>query len=285
MLFDVDGTLTDGGPVVPDMLPLLRRAQAHGYHLGLCTARSFGEVLDFLTRELGLSSDTDGCFMAGMLLEDGHVWLPPGRIAAERLQILTSAAALQDMHRFEQQVHTAWAPVTDPKRAAAGWGTLADIQDILVQLLPTQWRPRGSLSIWKEGLDTPWPAYQVEQDAVVRWARQQVAHLGLHHCTIAEAGGGSLRVVERGRDKGTAALQVGYALDRLIFCGDSMNDVPIATRIHAAGGLVLAVNNAVPALKQLAVYVARQPASAGTAEVLAWLLDPCGTGDGCGDWD
>jgi hypothetical protein len=42
--------------------------------------------------------------------------------------------------------------------------------------------------------------------------------------------------------------------------------------IHAAGGHVLAVNNALPALKQMAVRVAERPASAGIVELLDMVV-------------
>jgi hydroxymethylpyrimidine pyrophosphatase-like HAD family hydrolase len=273
LFFDVDGTLTDGGPIAPELLSLLWQARERGYQLGLCTARSFGEVRDFLTRELGLEIETDGCFTGGMLLEDGHVWLPPGTIASDRLQVLTRAEALGDMRSFEGFFRAAWVPASDPHRKVAGWGTLADIHTILVQPIPAQWQPVGSMSIWKEGSDTPWPQYQVEQDAVVLWAIQQVECLGLQHISIAEAGACALRIVEQGRNKGTAITQVGYDPARLIFCGDSANDLYIAALIHDAGGHVLSVGNALPALKQLAVRVAERPASAGIVELLTWLLE------------
>jgi hypothetical protein len=57
-------------------------------------------VLDFLTRELGLEMEPDGCFTGGMVLEDSHVWLPPGTIASDRLQVLTTAEALSDIRVF-----------------------------------------------------------------------------------------------------------------------------------------------------------------------------------------
>lgn len=272
LIFDVDGTLTHDGQVAPALLPRLQALRERGLRLALCTARSLAEGVDFVTRELGATVAPDGLFNGGLVLEDGHVWLPPGAASVDEVAVVTRAEAHAEMEAFRAAFRAAWRPSDDPAFATRGWGTVAGVDEPLVQEIPAEWATLGSVSIWKESRAAGWPHYRGEHDAFTDWALAAAERLELRHTLLAETGAATLRVLERGLNKGTALERLGFDLGRALFIGDGLNDIPVIEVMRARGGTVMAVANAVePIRAAAAAAVSARPASEGVVELLALL--------------
>lgn len=272
LIFDVDGTLTHDGQVSPALLPRLEALRARGLRLAICTARSLAEGVDFITRELGGAVAPDGIFNGGLVLEDGHVWLPPGATSLDDVAVVTRSEARAEMDAFRTAFRAAWRLSDDPAFATRGWGTVAGVDEPLVQEIPAEWATLGSISIWKESREAGWPHYRGEHDAFTDWALATAERLDMRHTLLVETGAATLRVLERGLNKGTALERLGFDLGRAIFIGDSLNDVPVIEVMRAHGGLVMAVANAIEPIRAAATAIASSPASEGVVELLA-LLD------------
>ncbi len=270
VLFDIDGTLTHDGWVDPALLGRLLALRRRGLRLALCTARSLLEVEDFITRELGAAVPPDGPFNGGLILEEGHVWLPPEAASLDHVAVLTSPAAMAEMGAFRRLFASAWRPAPDPALAAEGWGTLEGTDGPLVQEIPAIWRTLGSVTIWKREYGAEAHEHRGAADPLAAWALEAAAALGLQHTEII-AGVYGLRLLERGRDKGSALLDLGYDLARTVFIGDGANDLPVVRALRAAGGGVMAIANSIGPIKEAALAVAVRPASAGVVELLALL--------------
>ena len=86
----------------------------------------------------------------------------------------------------------------------------------------------------------------------------------------------SCEVLPGGVDKG-AGLEpmlnlAGMDPSLALFIGDGQNDIPAAKLIGRGGGKVCVVANAVPALKRLATYVAKEECFRGALEILDRLI-------------
>lgn len=91
-----------------------------------------------------------------------------------------------------------------------------------------------------------------------------------------ETGNGTLRIVQRGLSKESTlanlAAQGIVDLEKTIYVGDGLNDVAPAKLVSEAGGGVIAVANAIPELKQKAVYICEKTISHGVVEILSLIL-------------
>jgi len=275
-LFDIDGTLKGDDGVSPRLLSTLFELREQGHRLGLCTSQTAVEISEFVTDELGSSLGPTGPFNGGYILEDGHVWVPPLGFPEEDLFILTSTDALSEMEIFKGAFLDAWTPAAEPLIRDCGWGTLADVPTLLVQLLPPRYQAKGSVTVWERGPDITSSSYKGEYEAVMLWAQAVAGELRFRHVDLLEAGNGTLRVLQKGMNKGAAMVRLGFSPAQLVFVGNGLNDLPAARRVRKGGGMVLTVANAIPELKRMADFVSSRPASAGVVELLNLVMSQRG---------
>jgi len=265
IFFDVDGTLKGVGGT-PRELPLaLQALKDEGWELGICTSRSPRLLKDFLVSfESGLRSFR--LFDSWLVLEDGHVVVQPGRSLDDDPEVLTESNALSEMRIFEACFENAWCAAADEELAGEGWGYLMQLTCPAVKLTPPQWYPIGTVSIWERGPHVTSPDYRGQFERVMQWALEVAEKQRFHSITFNEVGNGTLCANQKDINKATGLLYTGIDLSGVIFVGDGYNDVPVAQLLREAGGIVIAVANAVSELKDIAHYVTKEPSSHGVLE-------------------
>lgn len=258
--FDIDGTLeyADG---IPDDLPNnLQRLRNIGIETGICTGRCPTEVLKFFNK-IGFSDRQ--LFSEWLLLEDSHVVIEPNK-SMEHARVMTEQETLQEMKSFEELFTSEWLP----SEAIPGWGFLRNLPAPPVRLSP--YPHAGSVSIWERG-----PYESPEYALMMAWAVSTGQSLGIQRVEFLENGDGTLRLLQKGINKGTGLKTLAEEgvidLSRTVYFGDANNDLAPARVIREAGGAVVSVANATRAFKGIASHVAFQPGGAGVIEVIKQL--------------
>jgi hydroxymethylpyrimidine pyrophosphatase-like HAD family hydrolase len=265
IFFDIDGTLK-GIDGFPKLLPFVLHAlKQSGWELGICTSRSPRHLDNFLVR-FESNFEFESLFNSWLILEDGHVIVPPGGSLDTDSIILTQDNALVEMRAFEELFKLEWNAAADDELARKGWGYLKHLNWPAVQLTPHQWRPIGTVNIWELGPNVTSPDYCGEFENVMQWILEVAVRQKFHSLEFSEVGNGTLCIGQVGMNKGTGLTYTGIDMSRVIFIGDGYNDVPVARLLRKTGGVVVAVSNAVPELKELADYVTKEPSSYGVLE-------------------
>lgn len=267
IMSDIDGTIK--GPknkVAPKgfnpRLPfLLEGLSSHGVLIGVATARADGEV-EQLYEEMGYCT-----FKGPRVLEDGQVII---RTTGEKI-ILGSLGTQQEIRRLRYELQRQWAIARNPLLSNEGWGYFPTIETP-VQIPEGIYQGEVTLAIWEKGPDNHSPNYDNQYEMVRGYVDTLLVRGSMRYVDLHEAGNGTLRVIERGFSKATGlrGLQARRDIDlsRTLYIGDGLNDVEAAVLVREQKGVVIAVANAHPDLKQIANIVTEAPASHGIVEVL-----------------
>jgi HAD superfamily hydrolase (TIGR01484 family) len=263
MFFDVDGTLIDGEGV-PDALPAtLQRLALNGIELGICTGRCSDDLANIL--DVIDPTHPPKVITGWKILEDSHVVVGPGR-RLDEATILTSPETQAELSAFKQRFVQSWSP---SETLGNGWGFLNGLAAPPVKL--PKYLHHGSLSIWEKGISES-PEYA----DVMAWAKDVAAELGLTTVELFEIGDGSLRVLQKGINKGTGLQTLAdeghIDLRRTVYFGDANNDISSAHVVLGGGGSVVAVANATSGFKSLATHTTYQRAGNGILEVVKQFL-------------
>lgn len=262
IFFDVDGTLDDAHGIPEGLIQTLRRAASNGIELGICT----GRCPDDLSRLLSAVDPyhPPEIFTGWKLLEDSHVIVEPGK-PLDQVTILTSSETQAELRALEQRFLESWTP---SETLGRGWGFLKELEVPPVKLSP--YHHHGTLSIWEKG-----PYESPEYASVMIWAQQVVADLGLDTIELFETGDGSLRVMQKGTNKGTGIKSLAEKglvdLSKTVYFGDANNDLVPAYLVLEGGGSVVAVANATKDFKSVATHTTYQRAGHGVIEIVKQL--------------
>jgi hydroxymethylpyrimidine pyrophosphatase-like HAD family hydrolase len=273
IFFDIDGTLQGTDLSSVDLPTTLEALAESGFSLGLCTARTVTETLVFLHSLFHEKSRSSRLFRAGLVCEDGHVLADAEEANAGIYRIVTSAAALADMKRFKEAFLAEWHLSDDSELATARWGFLNGVLDPPVQLAFPPYDPKGSITIWEKGPAITTPAYQGQYVNAMNWVKETLTGLHLKHLYAIEAGNGTIRILQKGIDKQNGLKYWHSDLSSVAFVGDGPNDVALACAVKDAGGLVVAVENAVEELKSLADWTTNYPEALGVVEFARFLIE------------
>jgi hydroxymethylpyrimidine pyrophosphatase-like HAD family hydrolase len=273
LFLDIDGTVkgpkTQEAPLGfdPELPASLHQLQNSGVMVGACTSQSPLELSSFLEERMG---DTN-LFTGVNILEDGHIVVMPGENIASECQVLASPEALQQIEALKKILKRLWQPAGTHDLASDGWGFFPSVATPII-LPEGKYQGAVTMSIWEKGPDIHDPSYQGEYEPVRTYIDSVISSLGINGIDLVEAGNGTLRIVQKGLSKTSAlewlANQGVVELSRSIYIGDGLNDVEPATLIKQAGGGVVAVGNAITALKEIANYSCANLYSHGIIEVL-----------------
>lgn len=279
LLTDVDGTIKyytseqaphGFDPMLPDFLRLLAGRTAT--KVGVCTAQTPAELDAFLS-----SMETESAahpFRGPSILEDGHLVVDEGKGIFEfrqlgdpvaKVEILLLVEALSDgiIHQEPDE--------SNPYQ----WGTFPGV-GTPVCIPGGKYAAVATGTIWEKGPDIHDPDYRGQYEPVAAFVANEAVKLGLSKVAFIEAGNGTLRILEQGRTKATAMSELAAEglinLGSTVYFGDGINDLEAGGLVADAGGMVVAVANAVPQFKQIASLVTKDPASHGVVEVLEQVL-------------
>ncbi|MFS8158611.1 MAG: HAD family hydrolase, partial [Candidatus Roizmanbacteria bacterium] len=204
-----------------------------------------------------------GLFTGWMLLEDSHVILEPHQCLKEA-SALTSPVALQEMLDLQNIFIDEWLSSENSPE----WGLLKGLPAPLVRLSP--YPHKGSVSIWEKG-----PYESPEYIYAMEWLNKAGQRLGISNVDFFESGEGTLRILQKGIDKGTGLRMLSERslidLNKTVYFGDANNDLAPAQVILEAGGVVVSVANATGALKNISTYTTSGSGGAGVMEVIEML--------------
>lgn len=259
IFFDVDGTLEDKNGVPEELIQTLQKTASNGIEIGICTGRAPGDLAKLL--DAIDPYDPPKIFTGWKLLEDSHVIVEPGKTIDQAITI-TSPETQAELAALEQRFLENWYA---SEVLGKGWGFLKDVSVPPVKLSP---HPHlGTLSIWEKG-----PYESPEYANVMAWTQQAVDDLGLQTLELLEAGDGSLRVFQKGINKGTGLQNLAdkglIDLSKTVYFGDANNDLSAAGVVLDGGGAVVAVANATKGFKSIATHTTFQKAGAGVVEVI-----------------
>lgn len=280
VFFDVDGTIKGAyapeapagfDPKLPHLLAELN--EIPGLSVGVCTSQSPKEVYSYLLR---MDSVIDGQLMRGLsILEDGHILVDGGRHMLTGCTEMISPEAKGQIATLKAELKKLWVPAQESYLAKDGWGFFEGVTTP-VALPEGKYQGAVTMSVWEKGPDIHDPNYRGEYEPVALFVFQLGQGFGANLLEFREAGNGTLRIVQKGLSKeyalATLAAEGVVDLKKTVYVGDGLNDVAPAQLIAEAGGGVIAVANAVPQLKQKAVYVCKKPISHGVVEALNLIL-------------
>jgi hypothetical protein len=217
-------------------------------------------------RYRALACDYDGTLATHGVVPDSTLLAIERLRAAGRKVLLVSGRVLADLravmpelHRFDLCVLENGAQLHDPSTQRQSWLAAPPPPQLIAEL-----RRRGILDL---GLGGVILATQAANHALVA---QVISDLRLEIHAIRNKG--ALMLLPAGVHKGSglrAALeQLRLAPHETVAVGDGENDQDLL----AAAGFGVAVENAVPALREAAVAVTSQPRGAGVEEVIAAML-------------
>lgn len=255
--FDVDGTL-DGANGIPVGLGThLQLLVSNGVEVGISTGRCQTDLMRFFSTLGGLHRQL---FKGWLFLEDAHVIIKPGKPMSEA-DILTDSKTLQEMKAFEEQFTAHWSP----SEALSGWGFLKDLSAPPVKLAP--YPHDGTVSIWERG-----PYESPEYELMKAWALNAARELGIETIEFLEQGDGTLRLLQKGINKGTGLKTLAEKgiidLSKTVYFGDANNDISAAEVVSNGGGAVVALINATRDFKNVSTHITLYPAGLGVIEVV-----------------
>lgn len=259
--FDIDGTLEDANGIPDDLPNNLQRLRNIGIETGICTSRCPTEMLRFFNK-IGFSDRQ--LFSGWMLLEDSHIIIEPNKPIRDAL-VMTKQETLQEMKAFEELFVNEWLP----SEAIPGWGFLKDLPTPPVRLSP--YPHVGSVSVWEKG-----PYESPEYALMMAWAVSAGQSLGIQRVEFLENGDGTLRLLQKGINKGTGLKTLAedgvIDLSRTVYFGDANNDLAPAYVVLGGSGSVVAVANATKDFKSVATHTTYQRAGNGITEIVKQLL-------------
>ncbi|MBI3984435.1 MAG: HAD family phosphatase [Candidatus Levybacteria bacterium] len=258
--FDVDGTLEDTNGIPIDLNTYLQLLISNGVELGISTGRCQTDLIRFFSK---VGDSYRQLFKGWLFLEDSHVTVEPGNSINEAA-ILTDPKTLQEMEMFEKLFTSSWLP----SEALPGWGFLKNLPAPPVKL--PQYPHYGTVAIWEKG-----PYESPEYGLMMVWALNAARQLGIETIEFLETGDGSLRLLQKGINKGTGLktlVERGIIdLSRTVYFGDANNDISAAEIVSNGGGAVVALANATRGFKNVSTHVTSHPAGLGVIEVVKQL--------------
>ena len=157
-----------------------------------------------------------------------------------------------------------------PSEALPGWGFLKDLPAPPVKLPP--YPHYGTGAIGEKG-----PYESPEYALMMAWALNTARELGIETIEFLETDDGSLRLLQKGINKGTGLRTLAERgiidLSRTVYFGDANNDISAAEVVLNGGGSIVALANATRGFKNVSTHVTSHPAGLGVIEVVRQLYE------------
>jgi hydroxymethylpyrimidine pyrophosphatase-like HAD family hydrolase len=288
LLCDLDGTLIESEPIKwtdgtvraihPDAVAALRRLREHGVRIGVVTERPALSCASWLRAVSHLAGYDDDDLFDGLIIAEGGgiVRRPAGDGHPPRWRRCASGRAMAVRAQAGDCLNSAIMPLPQ----SDGWGLLQGLDPTIGTLV--RWPDNDevcelSLCLYERGPSlADDPQFATRYAAVAMHVEGLLYRAGITGLALTETGNGTLRIGPRNVDKGRVLALLAHLgrldLARTVFVGDGLNDVPLARRLQALGGAVVAVANAVPELQRLADWVAPAPAGRGVAQLVELVL-------------
>jgi len=249
ILFDIDETIRGhrGASDLIDarLVGLLTTLQAEGYKLGIVTGRSFGFYQEYLAELFGRQwrIDSEAIFSL-VIYENGHRAYLNGKH-----KVLIDQQSRSELERVREAVD---ALLQVPNNSLSRF----------VALPREALRSQTLVTLAVREVTSP----RENENTTL----QEILMELMRSSTTLHMGVGARDLITLESISATKAAAATELLEnfRVTFCCDGANDIELATLVSRAGGRVVCPQNALPALKSIADYVADKSFSIGICDYL-----------------
>lgn len=266
--------------VKPETVAAFMALRESGVRLGIVTEQGFGQMEPTLNDIAALASDhrlTAYEFFEGPVIGEGIVVRHGTGKKRGQFTILSTPQAERDRQMLLQWLKENIIPAKDDEWEGGVLTGTDPNQSTLVKLPPPPFEKIGTISVFEKGphvMDNSEYAgrYQIIQKRI----DQAINDLGISTLQTYEGGNGDCRIAPKGSDKATTLMRIAGigAIDpsRMVMVGDGYPDYRIGLWLRTKGGAMLAVENAIPELHNIADYSAKGKVGLGIADFVSRIF-------------
>ncbi len=289
LFVDLDNTTKEGASVRwtdkkrklrPQTVAGFATLHAAGIPVGVATEQTRTEAEPFLRdiAHLTGAGDYTNIFNGIIIAEGGSVIKYANSLEWE-INPNVPESALQEREQIFE-----WVKAHINEIDAEGWGILeGTTSDTATRVMLPSAEDQGlvTFSLWEQGpLITQQPEYIARYGQIEQRIQSALRDLNCQALMTFEAGNGTLRVVPQGINKAAAMIYLQDAglvnMQNIGYVADGPNDIDLARAIvgprGARKGHMIAVQNAVSELHELATYSAIQPEGRGFGEFVQYIF-------------